>query len=448
MIEVIDSHDQGAGLDRNALVRKDNGLITAKYKATLLENQITSICLSRVREQNGNYIATITSNELKKLFGMKGSNTSIYKRLESVAKRIGGRMLVVEDPEGFDIINIITDASYRDGVFSMRFNDKMNPYFANLKGRYTTYTLANILNFKCDYSFRIYELLKKEAFRITKDNPVVPVTYSLAEFKCMIGIVDINTDKIQKEMEKKVVDWDKIIEMAPEMSYPAWGDFRRYVLDKAQKEINAMCDVAFDYTPIKSGKGGKVVELRLMIRKNDKYKKKLVEKTEQKFEEINSEYEKEEPYKMSPELIRYIGHNELKKKDLNIFLEDAGGDNELVIRCIEEADKQPDIRNYIGWIRKCIRSGGYSDDVPVINGSSSDARFIESVRKDVEDNEDDIAAGYWVKVRDKKSGKFPQFLKYLSDNGMDLTMFEAANTPAECANKFLDWSKGDDIDLI
>ena len=30
----------------------------------------------------------------------------------------------------------------------------------------------------------------------------------------------------------------------------------------------------------------------------------------------------------------------------------------------------------------------------------------------------------------------------------DLTMFEAANTPAECANKFLDWSRGAEIDLI
>ena len=47
---------------RNATVKKSNVIITSRYKATLLENQLTSICLSRVREQNGEYIATITAS--------------------------------------------------------------------------------------------------------------------------------------------------------------------------------------------------------------------------------------------------------------------------------------------------------------------------------------------------------------------------------------------------
>ena len=39
--------------EKNAMVRKDNTIITAKYKSPLLENQLTSICISRAQEQNG-----------------------------------------------------------------------------------------------------------------------------------------------------------------------------------------------------------------------------------------------------------------------------------------------------------------------------------------------------------------------------------------------------------
>lgn len=435
-------------LDYNAFVRKSNIIITSKYKATLLENQLTSICLSRVKQQNGEYIATISANELKKLFSLNSKETHIYKKLFNAAQKMAGRTLAVENEDGnFAVISVIQTATYIDGIFSVRFNKDIKDYLFNLKERYTTYALSNVLSFTSDHSFRIYELIRKEAYRITKNNPVAVVEYGLSEFKCIIGVVDTSTEKIRTMMQQDFVDWDRIVEIAPEKTYAKWGNFRTRVLEVAKKEINAQCDMCFDYKPITSGRGGRVIGIRLYIQKNNS-DHTAVDEIRKRLDEVNEDYEQTSLFKPSPELLKYIGHNSLKKKDINIFLEDAGGDNELVIRSIEKADEQPDIRNYVGWIRKCIRSGGYSDDTPVLSGSESNARFVEAIRKDVEDNKDEIAAGFWVKVRDKKSGKFPQFLEYLSQNGMDLTMFEAANTPAECANKFLDWSRGAEIDLI
>ena len=99
-------------LDYNAFVRKSNIIITSKYKATLLENQLTSICLSRVKQQNGEYIATISANELKKLFSLNSKETHIYKKLFNAAQKMAGRTLAVENEDGnFAVISVIQTAT-------------------------------------------------------------------------------------------------------------------------------------------------------------------------------------------------------------------------------------------------------------------------------------------------------------------------------------------------
>lgn len=435
-------------LDGNTYVRKSNIIITSKYKATLLENQLTSICLSRVKQQNGEYIATISANELKKLFSLNARETHIYKKLFNAAQKMAGRTLAVENEYGnFAVISVIQTATYIDGIFSVRFNKDIKDYLFNLKERYTTYALSNVLSFTSDHSFRIYELIRKEAYRINKNNPVVVIEYGLSEFKCIIGVVDTSTEKIRTMMQQDFVDWDRIVEIAPEKTYAKWGNFRARVLDVAKKEINSQCDMCFDYKPITSGRGGRVIGIKLYIKKNNK-DHTAVDEIKKRFDEINEDYEQTSLFKPSPELLAYIGHNTLKKKDINTFLEDAGGDNELVIRSIEKADEQPDIKNYVGWIRTCIRNQGYDQPVSVMSGSHETAKVINDLKKDVEDNEDEIAANYWDRLKSKKNEKFTSFVDFLKQNGMNLEMFEAANTKASCAKKFIDWSKGLEIELL
>lgn len=438
-------------LNKDTVVRKDNNLITSKYKAPLFENQLVSICLSRIKEQDKTYIATITSRELRELFNLNDSNTTLYTRLINVTKDIGGRSLVVQDKDNnnFVFINIITDAEYVDGVFSIRFNDKLKSYFSNLKGRYTTYALANILNFKCEYSFRIYEIIKKEEYRITKENPIVTSDYGLSEFKCIIGLVDMAGNKIKSQMDKDVVDWDSIVEMSPDQSYPVWGDFKRYVLDKAKKEIDSLCDVCFDYAPQRKGRGGKVVGLKLFIQKNDASKKKIiVENTRKKFEKLNEEYEQTSIFKPSPELLRYVGHNNLKKSFIMSLLNDSGGNNELVIKAIKAADEQEHVKNYCGWIRACVRRGGYDTNTEVMNGSAETAEKVHQVHKTLEKNKDEYSAIYWNTAKKNSSIKFTEFTEYLEENGLNLEMFEGLHNAAQCGDIFMDWIAHKEVKLM
>lgn len=435
-------------LDRNAVVRKDNNLITAKYKATLLENQLTSICLSRVKEQNGEYISTVSSSEIRQLFSLKDNNSKIYRRLFTAAKNMGGRTLAAEDGSGnFQVISVIQSATYKDGVFSVRFNDELKPYLFDLQGKYTSYNLANVLNFQCDYSFRIYELLKKDAFRISKDEPVCVVEYGLAEFKCMVGVIDMDTERIRKEMQKNFIDWDRILEISPEKSYPRWGDFKRRVIDRAREEINAQCDICFDYEPIKSGRGARVIGIRFFVKKNDISRDEIYRKKEE-FDKLNNEYEQLSMFKPSPELLAYIGHNDLKKKDITMLLDEAGGDNQLVIRSIKDADRQEHIRNYVGWIRTCIRKGGYDAASEVMEGSKDKAGHINRLNREAADDADAHLSTYWNAAKLKNTEKFIQFENFLIDNHMDLETFEAVNTEAECGDKYIRWIKGETIELM
>lgn len=447
MIEIIDEKEKEAAEredDRQDVVRKSNNLITAKYKSPLLENQLTSICISRAREQNGEYIATVTSSELKRLFSLNDNNSKIYKRLYAVAKRMAGRTISAEDGHGnFSVISVIQEARYKDGVFSVLFSKKMKPLLFDLQGKYTSYALANILSFKSDYSFRIYEIIRKEMWRITKAVPIVVKEYGLSEFKCMIGMVNMDSDKIQKALQEAPVDWDKIVEMAPEKSYDNWTDFRRYVLNRAKEEILSQCDVCFDYSPVKEGQGARVVGIKLFIKKNDVVNRAVDEK-KAGIEKLNDAYE-HDTYKLSPELVELIGHNDLKKKDIQMFVNDAGGDNELVLKAIKKADEQEKINNYVGWIRACIRSGGYDEAVPVEEGSAEKVRVIKAMNENIEKEADVFAANYWERAKQGRQDRFKDFVAFLEDYRFTIDMLEALYSPAQCGEMFIKWIKGEDI---
>lgn len=442
-------------IDKNATVKKSNAVISSRYKASLLENQLTSICLSRVKNQNGEYIASITSGEIKRLFGMKESNSKIYKRLYTAAQNMSGRTIAAEDGKGnFDVLSVITGAHYHDGVFSVEFNPNMKNYLFELKDKYTSYTLANVLNFKSDYSFRIYEICKMDAWMLNENFPVNVIEYGLSELRCIIGDVDTQSPKLQTMMKEKKPDWDKIVELAPEKSHTRWDNFRRQVLDVAKREINSQCDICIDYQPVKSGKGSKVVGVKFFVKKNKAMKNDQgrVKKKMKEVDQLNEQY-KQKPYTPSPELLKYIGHNKLKKSDLMLFLKDSNGDNELIIRCIEKADAQPDIGNYVGWIRTCIRNEGYDQPTRTISGSAEKGDIVNNAEKDITFNEEKYLARYWEKAKKEQTDIFLRFSDYLEQhkiNGrkLNVAVFESIHSKSDCGDLFMRWVTGEDIDII
>lgn len=117
----------------------------------------------------------------------------------------------------------------------MKFSPVLEPYLLNLKETYTKYRLGYVINFKSEYSFRFYELMKQyEA----------------------IGERTITVEEIRDLL---MIDNDK---------YTKYSHLKAKVIQKAIEEINKFSDIKVILEK-EEKEGKKVVGLVFSINKND-----------------------------------------------------------------------------------------------------------------------------------------------------------------------------------
>lgn len=411
---------------RDVKVKKSNALIAAKYKSSLLENQLLSIGLSRIENINGEFSATIYPSELKSLTGDISSN--IYTRLKKASKTMTGHTMVIEDGKGnFEAMAVITNCRYENGAFKIVFNKSVEPIIKDLTSNYTTIELTTFISFKSNQSFRLYELLRKELYKF-KGNEV-RFEIPLSELKCTIGLVNLDEEGVKRKIHSYTdeIDWDAVIDVAKEKSYNgSWTDFKKWVLDKAKEEIEEKSDITFTYQPVKRGKKVSKVVFFILPNKNAKkqYERAKFLSSKDSQLSINS-------YLYQDLYDEFEGHNYLQKGDLDIFISEAKGNKELVKHAIEEADKEESLENYPGWIIACIRRGGYVNQ-PANKGSTDRYNAISNLLEN--SNTDEVANRVYEKQKEKES--FSLFLKALD---MDIAEFEMIYTSAERVKIFTEW---------
>lgn len=443
------------------MVKKSNDFIVSKYKSSLLEQKLVSIAITRLKvNKNGSITATIFPSELKEMLGKNKDDVHIYRDLKKVSKEMTGHVIEMEDGKGnFSVLSLITNADYLDGHFTMTFNNKMSEHVFNLKSHFTSYSLANALQLKSGYSYRFYELIKMDAYKITDKCPYVMHDYGVNELKFMVGVLDINDENARKCQDNGGT-WDEMAEVCKEQMMKDWGSFKRRVLDKAKKELDRTADFTFDYNLIRSGKGGKVVSVQLIIHKNMNRGKDVQEKVknnEKLVKNKNEAYEQMDIEGLIPYpsvLFTYEGHNGLTKDNLKAVYKAADNDMSLVVKAIDMADEASQntvINNYVGWIIDCVKKK-YDEPQMVIEGSSEKGSRVKKVTKELESmdkkDEDKILERYWDKAKAAGTEKFADFTDYLSENNMDLDMFEGIHTPAECGDLYIKWIKSGEIDLF
>lgn len=447
----------------NLVVRKSNEFILGKYKSSLLEEKLVAIAITRIQvDKNSNITATIFPNELKEMLGREKDNGHIYRDLKKVSKEMTGHVIELKGKEGdFHILSLITNADYVNGHFTMTFNSKMSEHILDLKSHFTSYSLANTLSMKNQYSFRFYELIKMDAYKVTDSCPFVMHQYGVSELKFMVGVLDINDDKV-RACQDAGGTWDEMADVCKEKRMQDWGSFKRRVLDKAKNELDEIADYTFDYNLMKSGRGGKVVAVELIIHRNDMRGQKALEDADKKESIVknrNNAYQQmnldDYTQPLPDAIMAYRGHNNLTEYNLKSIYDEADGDASLVIKAINAADKASEtsvITNYVGWIINCVRNGGYDEPQMVSNGSSDRGDQIREAQTALDSMSpsemDDLSAKYWKKAQDKNTAIYQKFVNYIESQGANVTMFEAVNTPGECGEKFMSWIKGEPIELI
>lgn len=421
---------------------KSNDLISSKYSATLTEDKIMIIALSKI-EINANdkdypLVAKLYPGELKRIVS---DSAHIYRDLKKMAKSIVGHTMFLEDGKGnFKAMSIVPSAEYIDGVFTIKFNPDLKNHILGLEKNFTPLEKRVLIEVKSNASFRLYELLKKEAYKIpNEEGAYTEVTYDISELRFIIGLANSDNDKVKTALGQsgKHVDWDYIYSLLDkkDRKYEKWSDFRLKVIQPAQKELEEKANIRFEFETSKKGRSTGIIKFRIFrnapVLAPDDEKLNLINFS------TSTDRQMEIPYDVNPEFyMEYVDHNHLTKDDIDLLVNKAGGDFDKVRRAIEMADSRIDrISNYMGWIIRCIEEE--YKEVAVIDGSAEEASRIDEIQDYLDTNREEIAIKVWKRIKEKED--FYEFEEYLKMSGVQLETLEITYTPEELAKAYTDF---------
>lgn len=213
-------------------VRKHNDLIEAKYQLpNLHEQRIIFMLLGQIRPYDEDFKCyRLSGADFAEIVGLKGKD--IYAELDRATKSLVSRTISIrKDEKSFLHVNWLSSAEYQtgSGYVELAFDPKLKPYLLQLKQHFTEYKIDTIFSFKSIYAIRLYELLKKDAFKAKGNQFKVYFEYTDLREKFGIG---------KKEYEK-------------------FKDFRVKTIDTAVKEISEKTDLMI--SEVKYGKTGRKI---------------------------------------------------------------------------------------------------------------------------------------------------------------------------------------------
>ena len=217
-------------------ITKSNALINASYRLSLNEMRVVMYGLSLINPLGDEFPIAyeIDVSRFCSYFGINARERGFYKEIkEAVVNRFWEREMSFWDEKLNRVVKErwLTRVEYDDkgGEIKIYFNPLLKEQLHQLRKNFTTYFLSNISEMKSTYGVRIYEICIMEFKRNNLNKP-----RGAYEFDICI------TDLKQRLMLKN--------------KYKAFKDFKKYVIEKAKKEINMHSDIYIDYNVIKRGR--------------------------------------------------------------------------------------------------------------------------------------------------------------------------------------------------
>lgn len=329
---------------------KSNVLIGSKYRANITELKITALSLSRIKiDDKDNVYAELKASELKNYLNL--SKSYFYTALNNTAEKMTGRTIGFSNPETqeFDYIAVITRATYKKGLLTIKFNNDLKSYILNIKSNFTKLSLPILMSLDNAYAFRLYELLKSKEYKGQY------VSIGISELRFSLGVANAELDKVKNALRgKKTPDYDKAYELSPEKVADDFRHLHADVIKPAVEEINKKTEINLEYRIDKNGKGGKAYQITFKVTQKDHEKIEdqiIVEDTSNNI----SENDKEEFIEL---LMDNMIEERLKYRDYLAIAEAAKYDALVVRRAYKamKASRTP-ITNVTGFLLKAIENG-------------------------------------------------------------------------------------------
>lgn len=233
---------------REYLVVKSNELVQkSRFELSLTEQKTIAFICALIKPVDAIDRAKGTPFQLEydfnirdycKICGFDYDNGNNYIKIKETLRKLRDRSMWITMPDGSESLCgwlSWVNTNKKSGVVKIEISRDLAPYLFDLGQKFTQYQLYNILGFKSAFSVRIYELMKSYAYQKTK-------TFGIEELKVLLGVENVK-------------------------SYNRFPDFRRKVLEIAEREINELSDLFISFETIT--KGRKVIAIKFNIKQKD-----------------------------------------------------------------------------------------------------------------------------------------------------------------------------------
>lgn len=262
--------------DSKDLIFKSNVLVNGRYDITMVQARFLVFVSSLVNAYDENlFTYQIQTSTVLDYLGIDRAN---IKWLVGTLTKLQTSLVCLQDDE--EAIEYATFLGWfrldkKNDLLEFRFDASMKPHYLQLKNNFVTLEKNKYLDFTSMYTVKFYEYIKHkyQLFERYKNN-------AYREF-------EVDLEDFTKQFAS-TFDHKKGVFEVPK-SYKSYSDFRKKVLEVAQKELKEKNDIYFDFEEIKVNKAVKRLIITIkqngeVIKKNfaDKKKKELQSTTKHK----------------------------------------------------------------------------------------------------------------------------------------------------------------------
>lgn len=222
-----------ASIAQPPVIRKSNELIEARYRLSIWEQRLILTLLSNVTSRDEDFKRyKIRVSDFMHQWQLNDDSHSLYEKVQDAADSLLTKTIQLsDDPTTSEMVSWLAYVKYKrgSGLVEMEFHSSLKPYLLQLRKHFTQYQLNHVINFRNQYSIRIYELLKIRVFRANEGS--FSRCFKYDELRSLLAIEDDE--------------------------YSIFWNFKSRVIVPAVEEISANTDL--EITDVKYGKTGRKI---------------------------------------------------------------------------------------------------------------------------------------------------------------------------------------------
>lgn len=203
------------GLNNRQVIKQGIELTHAKTPLSRAELDLILVLIAQIKQEDTKFKDYhFTLKELSVYMGRELQSKQIRNLVMSLLEK--PLLLPIEgmlDSEHWMATNWFSYFTYNNGVISCAFNERLQPFLLDIKGRYSIGSLKTLLSMKSKYSKELYLVLSSEAYKGFYEVEVIDLMKKLQVPKSLLNYADFK----RKVLIQSKQDMDKFSDISFEL---------------------------------------------------------------------------------------------------------------------------------------------------------------------------------------------------------------------------------------